>query len=108
MVSIEEFSAFDLRVGEIIGVEDLETARKPIYKLRVNLGDLGIKNIALGLKDYYSKEELVNKYVIVVSNINPKNVAGFVSEGMILAAQDGDSIALLTPDKSLTPGSRVR
>lgn len=107
MVSIEEFGAIDLRVGKIIEVQDLENARKPIYRLKVDLGELGIKNIALGLKDYYSKEDLTNKYVVVVSNMNPKSVAGFVSEGMLLAAQDGDKIALITVDKSLSPGSKV-
>jgi export-related chaperone CsaA len=108
MVSIEELGAIDLRVGKIIEVQDLEEARKPMYKTKVDLGELGIKNIAMGLKEHYSKEELTGKLVVVVSNMNPKNVAGFVSEGMVLAADDGSSVALLTLDRSLAPGSRVR
>jgi export-related chaperone CsaA len=107
MVSIMEFGAIDLRVGKILEVEDLEAARKPMYRAKVDLGELGIKNIAMGLKAYYSKEELIGKYVVVVANLDPKNVAGFVSEGMVLAAQEGEKLALMTPDKLLAPGSKV-
>jgi export-related chaperone CsaA len=107
MVTIAEFGAVDLRVGRIIEVQDLEAARKPMYRTRIDLGELGIKNIAMGLKQYYTKEELTGKLVIVVCNLDPKNVAGFVSEGMVLAAQDGDKLSLVTPDKDLAPGSKV-
>jgi methionyl-tRNA synthetase len=109
MVSIEEFGAIDLRVGKIIEVEDLEGARKPMYRLRVDLGEeLGIKNLAAGLKDYYTKEEMLNRYVVVVANLTPKNIGKFVSEGMLLAADDGEKVSLLAPDKELKLGSRVR
>ena len=108
MVSINEFAAIELRVGRIIEVEDLETARKPMYRLKVDIGELGIRNIAAGLKDYYKKEELLNTLVIVVANLEPKNIANFISEGMILAVDDGTNVLLLRPDKEIAPGSRVR
>ncbi|MGD0729187.1 MAG: tRNA-binding protein [Candidatus Micrarchaeaceae archaeon] len=108
MVSINEFAALELRVGKIIEIEDLETARKPMYKLKVDLGELGTRNIAAGLKDHYQKEELLNTLVIVVANLEPKNIANFISEGMILAADDGTNVFVLRPDKELAPGSRVR
>jgi export-related chaperone CsaA len=108
MVTINEFAAIELRVGRIIEVEDLETARKPMYKLKVDLGELGIRNIAAGLKNYYAKEDLLNTLVIIVANLEPKSVAGFVSEGMILAADDGTDVVVLRPDKHMAPGSKVR
>ncbi len=108
MATIDEFSSIDMRVGKIIEVEDLETARKPMYRMRVDLGELGIRNIAAGLKSFYTREELLNTLVIVVANLEPKSIAGFVSEGMILAADDGTNVVVLRPDKDIAVGSRVR
>lgn len=107
MVSFDDFSKLDIRVGRIIEVEDLEGARKPIYKLKVDIGELGIKDIAAGIKDRYAKEELLNKLVVVVANLEPKSIAGFLSEGMLLAGEDGDILSLITPDRELRPGSRI-
>jgi export-related chaperone CsaA len=109
MVSIKEFANIDLRVGKIIEISDLEGARGPIYKAKIDLGELGVRNIAMGLKNVYTKDELLNRLVIVVANLDPKNIANFISEGMLLAAEDDNgTIALLKPDKDLKPGSRVR
>jgi methionine--tRNA ligase beta chain len=108
MVSIDEFASIELRVGRIIEVEDLETARKPMYRMKVDLGELGIRNIAAGLKSFYTREELLNSLVIVVANLEPKSIAGFLSEGMILAADDGTNVVVLRPAKEIAVGSRVR
>ncbi|MEM3227451.1 MAG: tRNA-binding protein [Candidatus Micrarchaeaceae archaeon] len=109
MVTINEFANIDLRVGKIVEIDDLEGARGPIYRAKVDLGELGIRNIAMGLKDVYSKEELLNRLVIVVANLEPKKIANFISEGMLLAAEDGTgTISLLQPDKNLKPGSKIR
>ena len=107
MATINEFKALDLRVGKIVEVDELEGARKPIYKLRIDLGELGMRNIAAGIKGLYTKEELTGRLVIVIANLEPRNIANFMSEGMVLAAEDGSSIALLKPDKELAPGSRI-
>ncbi len=108
MATINEFASIDIRVGKIIDVEDLESARKPMYKLKVDLGELGVRNIAAGLKSFYAKEELLDTLVIVVANLEPKSIAGFMSEGMILAADDGTNVVVLRPEKELPPGSKVR
>ena len=108
MVTIEEFSKIELRIGKIVEVEDLEGARKPVYAMKVDLGELGIRSIAAGIKDVYSKDQLLGKYVVVVANLDQKRIANFVSEGMVLAAEDESGISLLGPDKELRPGSRVR
>ncbi|MDE1868745.1 MAG: tRNA-binding protein [Candidatus Micrarchaeota archaeon] len=107
MASFDDFSKLDIRVGKIIEADDLEGARKPIYKLKVDLGELGIRSIAAGIKDRYTKEDLLNKLVVVVTNLDPKSIAGFISEGMLLAGEDGDILSLITPDKELKPGSKI-
>ncbi len=107
MVTIDEFLNVDLRVGKILEVDDLPT-RKPMYRLKIDLGELGIRNVAAGIKSFYAKEELMGKKVIVVANLDPKPIGEFVSEGMVLAAEENGNITLLTTDKDLAPGSRVR
>jgi len=97
-----------MRVGKIIEIEDLETARKPMYKMKVDLGELGVRNIVAGLKSFYPKEELLNSLVIVVANLEPKSIAGSISEGMILAEDDGTNVVVLRPDKEMAVGSKVR
>ena len=108
MVSFKQFSEIDLRVGIIVSVEELEGARKPLYKLKVDLGDMGFRNIAAGIKDRYSKEELLGKAIVVVANLDPKPVGSFVSEGMLLAAEDDHAVSIITVDRGLKPGSIVK
>jgi methionine--tRNA ligase beta chain len=108
MATIEEFSSLGLCVGRIIEVEDHEAARKPMYKLKVDVGEIGMRGIVAGLKPYYTKEELLNTLVIVVTNLAPRSIAGAISEGMILAADDGTNVSILRPDKDLAPGSMVK
>ncbi len=109
MVSISEFAAFDIRVGRITEVGDIEGARKPIYRLKVDLGELGLKGVAAGIRESYTPEQLLGRSVVVVANLDPKNIAGFVSEGMVLAAESPDGkVVLLRPDDDLPPGSKIR
>jgi len=108
MVTIDEFTSMGLRIGRIVEVEDLDTARKAMYRLKIDLGALGTRYIVAGLKDHYPKEELLDTLVVVVSNLAPKSIAGALSEGMLLAAEDGVTISLIRPDKDLPPGSTIR
>ncbi len=108
MVSINDFLQLDLRIGKIIEVEKHEKAKKPMYKLKVDLGDLGVRQIIAGIADKYTKEELLNKFVVVVANLDPKEIAGELSNGMLLAAEDeSGTVALLAPDKEVKVGSLV-
>ena len=107
-INISDFAKVDLRVGKVLEVNDLAT-KKPMYALLVDLGELGKRNIAAGIKDKYSKEELLGKRIIVVSNLEPKSIGGmFISEGMVLAAEDGDTLSLLSPERNIKEGSRIR
>jgi len=108
MVGIEEFNSIDIRVGKVVEVNDHATARKPMYVLKVDFGgETGERIIVAGIKDRYTKEELLGKKVAFVVNLEPKSVAGVVSNGMVLAAESADALALLVPDRDIEQGSRV-
>lgn len=107
MVTISEFSNMDIRIGKVLEVIDLNS-RKPMYGLKVDLGELGVRNIAAGIKDRYTKEELVGRKIVMVANLEPKKIGDFTSEGMLLAAEDESNLSLLQPDKDIKEGTRVR
>jgi len=108
MVSIDAFSDIDIRVGKIVDVQDHEKARKPMYKLTVDFGaEIGKRTIIAGIKSFYSKDELLNKKVICVVNLDPKMIAGVESQGMLLAAGEIEKVAVLVPDKDMDEGSKI-
>ena len=106
MISIEDFVKLDIRVGKIIEVEDAET-KKPMYKIKVDFGHLGIKQAIAGIKPNYTKEELLNKKFVFVVNLEPKKIGNVLSECMILAATEGDKVVVLQPERDIEIGSRV-
>jgi len=106
MISINDFVKLDMRVGKIIEVEDTET-RKPMYKIKVDFGPLGIKQAIAGIKPNYSREELLNKKFIFVVNLEPKKIGNILSECMILAATEGDKVVVLQPEKDIEIGSKI-
>lgn len=107
MVGIDAFLSLELRVGRITGVEEHEKARKPMYKITLDLGEVGERKVVAGIKPWYTKEELVGKFVICVANLDPKEIAGELSHGMILAAEDESGVALLTLDRPIKAGSLI-
>jgi methionyl-tRNA synthetase len=106
MISIDDFAKLDIRVGEIIEVENAET-KKPMYKIKVDFGPLGMKQAIAGIKPYYKKEELLNKKFIFVFNLEPKKIGNVLSECMILAASEGDKIVILQPEKDIEIGAKI-
>ena len=109
MVSILDFNNFDIRVGKILTAEVHEAARKPMYKLTIDLGpEIGVRNIVAGIAVQYTKEELIGMLVVCIVNLDPKIIAGAESQGMILAAGDEEKISILTPIREIAVGSRVR
>lgn len=107
MVGIDAFKELELRVGRIVNVEEHEKARKPMYRITLDLGESGERSVVAGIKPWYTKEELVGKSVICLANLEPKEIAGAVSHGMILAAEDESGVALLTLDKPIKAGSLI-
>ena len=106
-ISIADFGKIEMKVGRITSVEDIPTARNPMYKLTVDLGNGITKQCVAGIKKFYSPEELTGKLVVAVVNLQPKNVAGVVSECMILAAWNDELLSILRPDRELSPGTKV-
>jgi methionyl-tRNA synthetase len=99
-VSYDEWQKLDLRVAEILDVEDIEGADK-LYKLIINIGT-GKRTICAGIKQYYSKKELKGKKIIVFTNLTSRKMRGIESQGMLLAAvsEDHSKVVLLDPGKA--------
>ncbi|MDN5358371.1 MAG: methionyl-tRNA synthetase [Candidatus Diapherotrites archaeon] len=106
MVSYDEFAKLDIRVALVKKVEDIPGSKK-LYKLIVDLGDEE-RTLVAGLKGIYSPEELEGRKIVVLANLEPKKLMGVTSQGMLLAADDGENVALLLPDRDVKVGARVR
>lgn len=105
MIDIEQFGAVDLRVATIVQAEKIAKSDK-LLKLQVEL-DGGTRQLIAGLAQHYAPETLVGRRVVVVANLKPATLMGEKSEGMVLAAQDGDRLVLLRPDNDVAPGSKI-
>jgi len=106
MVNLEDFQKIEIRVGKVIDVKDAET-RKPMYVLKVDFGELGIKQAIAGIKPFYTKEEILNNKFVFIFNLEPKKIANIMSECMILAATKDDKVVVLQPEKDIEVGSRI-
>lgn len=107
-VSWEHFQEVDIRVGTILTVDDFPEARKPSYRLTIDLGPHGIKRSSAAIRPFYAREDLVGRQVICVTNFPPKQIARFVSEVLTLGVvEDGGRIVLLQPDKPADVGGRI-
>lgn len=106
--SFDDFLKIDMRVGEIVEVEDFPKARNPSYKVRVFFGDeIGYKWSSVQATNY-GKDELIGLRVIGVVNFAPKNIAGFMSECLILGVPGVDGkVSLITPTRPADAGGRV-
>jgi len=105
MISIDEFNKIDLRVGKIEEAEKIENTK--LIKLLVNLGD-SRKTIVAGIGEKYDVEELLGQLVVVVNNLEPKEIRGIKSEGMLLAVDSKNGPVLLVPLEQVDPGSKVK
>ncbi len=106
-VPFDAFAQLEFRVGKVVEVDDIPQARKPLYRLKVDFGESGLRQCVAGIKPYYSKEELAGKVVIAVVNLEPRSIAGVVSECMLLASFTESELALLSPDRPMPLGAKV-
>lgn len=106
-ISIDDFMKVQLRVGEILKCEEVPKSKKLLCS-QVKIGS-EVKQIVSGIKQHYSAEEMVGKKVVVVTNLKPAKLAGVLSEGMLLCAEDAEgNLSLLTPEKDMPNGAEIR
>ena len=107
-ISYEDFEKLDLVVGEIIDVEEIPNADK-LYKLTIDIGE-ETRIVCAGIKEYYSKDELKGKKIILLANLAPRKLKGIESQGMILAAstENHEEVVLISPESDIEVGSKVK
>ena len=105
-IKTDDFAKLDIRMATIIAAEPVEGADK-LYKITLDVGDLGQRIIASGIKPWYGTEDLVGKQVIYLANLEPRTLRGIESQGMLIAAGT-DRAVLLHPDQPVDNGSSLR
>ena len=106
MITIDEFAKVELRVATIKAAEAHPKADR-LLVLKIDLGSEE-RQLVAGIRGYYTPEELVGKQIVVVTNLQPATLRGVESQGMLLAASDGEHIIVLSPEKPIAPGAQVR
>ena len=105
-ITFEDFEKMQFQVGEIIACEEVKKSRKLLCS-QVKIGSQ-VKQIVSGIKAHYTPEEMVGKKVMVLVNLKPAKLAGVLSEGMLLCAEDADGkLALMTPEKEMPAGAQI-
>lgn len=105
-ITFDDFMKMQFQVGEIISCEEVKNSRKLLCS-KVRIGS-EVKQIVSGIKAHYTPEEMVGKKVMVLVNLKPAKLAGVLSEGMLLCAEDADgNLALLTPEKDMPAGAEI-
>lgn len=108
MDPIEAFAALDLRVGRVLRAQLNERARKPSYKLWIDFGPLGEKASSAQLKALYQAEDLIGRLVIAALNLGTRNIAGFMSEVLVLGVpSEKGEVVLLGVEREVPLGGRV-
>jgi tRNA-binding protein len=108
MTGLEAFQALDLRVGRILAAEPLAGARKPAYKLSIDLGALGVRRSSAQLTDLYAPAQLVGRLVVCAVNLGTRRIAGFESEVLVLGAPDEAArVVLLAVERDVPLGGKV-
>lgn len=104
-----DFEKIDIRTGTVIEVNDFPKARKPAYQLTIDFGnDIGIKKSSAQITVHYTKEDLLNRQVVAVVNFPPKQIAGFISECLVLGVYDeNNDVILMHPGKQTINGAKI-
>ena len=104
-MDLEQFQKMDLRIGKIVHAEKIMDSRK-LLKLIVDIGEEE-RQIVAGLSEFYLPEEIIDREVVVITNLEPRVILGIESQGMILAA-NAQGPVLLKPDEEVPPGTKIR
>ena len=105
-ITFEDFEKMQFQVGEIIACEAVKKSKKLLCS-QVKIGNQ-VRQIVSGIKAHYTPEEMVGKKVMVLTNLKPAKLAGVLSEGMILCAEDAEgNLSLVTPEKNMPAGAEI-
>ncbi len=107
MLTFDDFKKVDMRVGTIVDASINKGARKPAYKLKIDLGDMGIKNSSAQITTVYKPEDIIGKQVICVVNFEPIKISEVKSEVLVLGLDTDLGVVLLTTERNVTNGKRV-
>jgi len=105
-IPFSDFQKIELRIGKVENVEEVEGLDK-LYKLTVDLGEREKRTLLARLKESHQPYELLGKLIVVIANLEPREIGGVRSEGMLLAAISGEKPILLIPEEEVKPGSKV-
>lgn len=106
MITIEQFRTIELKVGTVRAAEPHPNADR-LLVLRVDLGGGEERQLVAGIRAHYEPATLVGRQVVVVANLEPAKLRGVESQGMLLAAHDGDRVVVVTIDAAVAAGSKV-
>ena len=108
MATFDDFMKLDIRVGTIVEATNFEKAKRPAYKLKVDLGsEIGIKKTSAQITDKYTLDELIGKKVLAVVNFPPRQIADYMSEILVLGTYSEGGVVLITPDKEANNGDKL-
>jgi tRNA-binding protein len=107
-ITWNDFEKVDIRVGTIIAVDDFPKARKPAYQLKIDFGELGIRQSSAQITVNYTKEELLGRQVLALVNFPKKQIADFFSECLTTGVPDeAGNVVLIAPDAKVPNGARL-
>jgi len=106
VATLEEFKKLEIKIARVKEVQDHPNADR-LYVIIIDLGDK-TKQVVAGIKNYYKKEDLIGREIVVVDNMEPVVLRGVESQGMILATHDDKGISIIQPDRDIALGSIVK
>ena len=109
IISFDDFTKIDIRVGLVVEAMDFPEARKPALKLKIDFGDeLGIKKSSAQINYHYTPNDLLGKSILAVVNFSPRQIGKFMSEVLVLGlSDDNGNIVLITPDGAVPVGAKL-
>ncbi|MDN3493625.1 tRNA-binding protein [Winogradskyella bathintestinalis] len=107
IITFEDFTKVDLRIGTIIDIKDFPKAHRPAYQLTIDFGDLGIRKSSAQITTLYQKNDLLHRQIVAVINFPKKQIANFMSECLVVGAVKANDVVLLHPETKVKNGTIV-